>query len=107
MHLLPHLQRACESLPLQLLDARACLDGAFDVDVRWMGEAKRLGDARAAVFALVGSFAEPSTYVRQLRSEPDDNSDSLVFEIVTGFVEGQSGFTPHGHTVRVRVTGVV
>jgi len=107
VHLLPHLERACESLPLQLLDARASVDGSFDVDLRWTGEAQRFGDVRVAVFALVGSFAEPSTYVGQLRSESKEEGDSLVFEIVTGFLEGQSSFTPHGHTVRVCVTGVV
>ena len=106
VHLLPHLQRACESLPLELLDAQASVDGSFDVELRWTGEAQRFGAVKAAVFSLVGSFAEPSTHVRQLRSESEEDGDWLVFEIVTGFLEGQSSFTPHGHTVRLRVTGV-
>ena len=52
---------------------------------------------RAAIFALVGSFAEVATYVRQRRS-----GNSVVFEIVTGSPEEES-FAPHGHTVRLRV----
>jgi hypothetical protein len=72
LHLLPHLQRACESSALQLLDARASGDGVFDVELRWTGETKSFGAVKATVFALVGSFAEPSTHVRQLRSESNE-----------------------------------
>ena len=54
-------------------------------------------EVRAAIFALVGSFAELSTYVRQRNGGP------LAFEVVTGFLEGESVFSPHGHTVRLSV----
>jgi hypothetical protein len=107
MHLLPHVQRYCESLPFELIDARVSEDGSFDVDLRWIGETRRIGEVRAAIFALVGSFAEVATYVRQRRSaqmeDGDTTSDFAVFEIVTGSPEEES-FTPHGHTVRLRVT---
>ena len=100
-HLLPHLRRSLESLPLELLEARTSGDGSFDVDLRWTGERRRLGHARAAVFALVGSFAESATYVHQ-RSD-----DGVVrFEIVTGMLEGESAFAPHGHTLRIGVAGI-
>src|SRR4051794_33587152 len=56
-HLLPHILRACESLPLHLVDAGTSDDGSFDLELRWTGEAQRLGEVRAAIFALVGSFA--------------------------------------------------
>ena len=106
VHLLPHLQRSCESLPLELLDARVSGDGSFEVELRWTGEVQRIGDARVAVFSLLGGFAEASTYVRQL-SEPKGDGRLLAFEIVTGFLERETSFTSHGHTVRVSVAGVV
>jgi hypothetical protein len=98
LHLLPHLRHACESLPFELVAARTAADGSFDVDLRWLGETKGLGEIRAAIFALVGGFAELSTYVRQ---RADD--DSIVFEVVTGFLDGESRFDPHGHTLRLSV----
>jgi hypothetical protein len=101
-HLLPHLRRSCESLPLELGDARVTDDGSFDVDLRWTGEANRIAEVRAAVFALVGGFAEISTYVRQRVPE---SGDPVVFEVVTGFLDAESSFAPHGHTVRFRVAG--
>lgn len=102
VHLLPHLQHCCESMPFELNDGRVSEDGSFDVDLRWTGETMRIGEVRAAVFALVGSFAEVATYVRQRRSA---TGDFAVFEIVTGSPEEES-FAPHGHTVRFRVTDV-
>ena len=102
LHLLPHLRRSCESLPLELVDARSSADGSFDVELRWTDETGRIGDVRAAIFALVGGFAELATYVRQRRSQ----ADAVVFEIVTGILEEPGGFAPHGHTVRLGVTGI-
>jgi hypothetical protein len=55
---------------------------------------------------LVGGFAEAATYVKQRRSRSKGDRGLLVFEIVTGFPEGQSSFAAHGHTVRVSVAGV-
>ena len=98
-HLLPHLRRSCESLPLELVDAKASDDGSYDVELRWTGETDRIGDVRAAVFALVGGFAEVYTYVRQRRG------DAVVFEVVTGILDADS-FSPHGHAVRLTVAGV-
>jgi hypothetical protein len=106
LHLLPHLRLACESLPLELVGIHTADDGSFDVELRWEDDGPSIGAVRAAVFSLVGSFAEPSTFVRQRAAASQAEGDSLDFEIVTGFLEGQSRFTPHGHTVRVRVIGV-
>lgn len=105
LHLLPHLQRSCESLPLQLIDARKTEEGCFDVELRWTGQAQGIGAVRAAVFSLVGGFAETYTYVRQRRSDADGPGEIVTFEIVTGILGEESSFTPHGHTVRVSVTG--
>lgn len=104
-HLLPHLQRACASLPVELLDARTAPDGSFDVQLRWSAEKLRVADVRAAVFSLIGSFAEESTYVRQRRSEATEQMrDMLLFEVVTGFTSGDGAFAAHGHTLRISVS---
>ncbi len=105
IHLQPHLERACRSLPIQLEDTRSSADGGFEVSLCWTGETPWVGEVRAAVFSLVGSFAELSTYVRQRRIEETEDGDPMfLFEIVTGFVDGESRFAPHGHTVRVHVS---
>ena len=105
VHLQPHLERACRSLPLRLEEAGSAADGAFEVSLRWTGETPGVGEVRAAVFSLVGSFAELSTYVRQRRIEETEDGDrTLLFEIVTGFVDGETRFATHGHTVRVHVS---
>ena len=100
VHLLPHLQRSCESLPFEFVDARVSEDGSYDVELRWAGDTDRIGEVRAAVFALVGGFAEVFTYVRQRRG-----ADAVVFEVVTGILDAES-FAPHGHAVRLTVAGV-
>jgi hypothetical protein len=96
-HLLPHLRAACEQLPLELGRTRVLDDGTFEVDLTWSGGAAGVGAVRRTIFALVGSFAETATYVRQRR---DDGA--LTFEVVTGLlVDGD--FDPHGHGLRLRV----
>jgi hypothetical protein len=103
LHLLPHIERACETLPFEIDGAGATPDGAFDVRLRWTGQAQAVGHVRAAIFALVGSFSEISTYVRQRRvAAPGDEGETLLFEVVTGIL-GEGVFSPHGHTVRISV----
>lgn len=96
VHLLPHLERACESLPFELVSAQRTVDGVFDVTVRWTGGAS-VGAVREAVFALIGSFAESATAIRQRRD------GGLVFEVATGMLD-DAEFAPHGHTLRFTVT---
>jgi hypothetical protein len=64
------------------------------VDLRWTGDTRRPAEVRAAVRALVGSFAEERSYVRE--------RDGGLFDVVTGIVDGP--FAPHGHTLRLRVS---
>ena len=103
-HLLPHVERACESLPLRLLGASTSEDGALELRLSCTQADASIGEVRAAVFALLGSFAEPATYVRQRREAAGAPGDPILFEIVTGFVASDTAFEPHGHTVRVTVT---
>jgi hypothetical protein len=52
----------------------------------------------AAVWSLIGSFSESSSYVHEHRA-----GGSYVFEVVTGLLAGDTSLAPHGHTVRLRV----
>lgn len=104
VHLLPHIERACRTLLLEVEDARLSADGSFDVRLSWTGQGWRVGEIRAAVFALVGSFAEIATYVRQ-RRVTENGDETLLFEIVTGILDdGDNVFAPHGHTVQISVS---
>ena len=102
-HLLPHIEAACGRLPFRIAESGAAPDGAFDVVLDWSGTSRRVGEVRAAVFALVGSIAELSTFVRQV---PDPAPGELRFDVVTGFVGEDGRFAPHGHTLRLAVRGV-
>jgi len=103
LHLLPHLERACESLPLQILDAHTADDGSYDVRLRWTGDEAGVGMIRAAIFGLLGGIAEPASYVRQRRPDTSGGSEQvLLFEVVTGIVD-ENPFKPHGHTLRLSI----
>jgi len=101
VHLLPHLERACESLPLQILDARTMDDGAYEVQLGWTGDEAGIGAIRASVFSLLGGIAEPASYIRQRRTE-SSAGETLTFDVVTGIVDDVP-FKPHGHTLRLTV----
>jgi len=104
VHLFPHMEQACRTLPLEIVDSGSSVEGAFELRLRWTDEHWRVGQVRAAVFALLGSFAESATYVRQRRIPTTDNLDeTLLFEIVTGIL-ADGTFAPHGHTVCITVT---
>ncbi len=94
-HLLPHVRRFCEGSDVLRLDDWSIEDGVLVLD---LSSERRGGERHAAVYALIGTFAEPATLVRQLRQDRD-------YVVVTGVLEGDSVFAPHGHTVLVRVGG--
>jgi hypothetical protein len=104
VHLLPHIERACESLPLQLLGTSTSADGTFELRLNCTQADASVGEVRAAVFAVLGGFAEAATYVRQRRVDAGASGEVLLFEIVTGFLASDTAFVPHGHTVRVSVS---
>jgi hypothetical protein len=107
-HLLPHVERWCQD------DGRLALrttstddEHTFVLDLEWRGEPTAVGQARAAVFSLIGSFAESATYVRQRRILSESDGSRLRFEIGTGELAPDTRFQPHGHTVVINVAGVV
>ena len=59
-----------------------------------MGQGWRVGEIRAAVFALVGGFAEIATYVRQRRVTTENRDETLLFEIVTGILDDGDNVLP-------------
>jgi hypothetical protein len=95
LHLLPHLRRACEALPLEL-GGTAVADGVFEVELRWTGPERRPAEVRAAVFGLVGTFAESASYVRE--------RPGGLFDVVTGMLDSDGFFAAHGHTLRITVS---
>jgi len=104
LHLLPHLQHACEALPLRILDAHTSDDGVYDVQLSWTGHEVGVGVIRASIFRLLGSIAESSSYIRQRRTSTDDGSNgTLTFDVVTGMID-ETPFAPHGHILRLSVT---
>ncbi len=110
LHLLPHIEAWCE------LDGRFALTGAytndadaFVLDLGWREASGNAGATRAAVFSLVGSFAESATYVRQRRVAVDGGGSAmkLQFEVGTGELAPDARFEPHGHVVIINVDGVL
>jgi hypothetical protein len=110
LHLLPHIEAWCER------DGRLALTGsytndadAYVLDLECRDAAGSVGAARAAVFSLIGSFAESATYVRQRRVAGDGSGSAikLQFEVGTGELAPEARFEPHGHVVVINVAGVL
>jgi hypothetical protein len=89
-----------------LRDAYSDASNAYVLDLEWSAGSAGVGEARAAVFSLIGSFAESATYVRQRRvpRDGDDSPVKLRFEVGTGELTPENGFAPHGHVVVLNVT---
>jgi hypothetical protein len=112
-HLLPHLRRACErgAVPLTLEGSYTDPDGAFVVELRWLGRPEDVRAVRAAIYSLVGEVAESATYIRQRRDQPVGDVDqpiggeSIFYEVATGMLGPDTTYTPHGHVLVLRVNG--
>ena len=110
VHLRPHVETWCErDQRLALTDAYTNDVGAYILDLEWRGGSAGIGEARAAVFALIGAFAESATYVRQRRvaSDGDGSAMKLQFEVGTGELAADARFDPHGHVVVINLAGVL
>jgi hypothetical protein len=98
VHLLPHIHRACSesASDWRLRDAK--LEGSvFVVELEHHGN-PRPAERRAAVFALIGCFAETSTHVRERVG-----AAGIEYDVVTGMLDNQTPFRAHGHLVRLRL----
>lgn len=109
IHLRPHVEAWCRrDQRLALIDAHTDDRYAYVLDLAWCGASAGVGEVRAAVFALIGSFAESATYVRQRRvmSGGGDSTMKLQFEVGTGEL-ADARFDTHGHVVMIDVAGVL
>jgi hypothetical protein len=109
LHLGPHIEGWCrDDERLRLTGARSDDTGAYIVDLEWRGAPGGVAAVRAAVFCLIGSFAESATYVRQRRARggADPATMAMSFEVGTGELAPEARFVPHGHIVLMHVTGV-
>lgn len=97
-HLLPHIRRACETpgSSWRLVSARTD-EGVLVVSLRHK-DSEHLARLRADALALIGSFVEANTFIREWR-----RGDEAVFEVVTGMLDGDGAFAGHGHLVRLVV----
>jgi hypothetical protein len=100
-HLRPQLERACAAAdsPWSLTGTEA-RETVYVVFLKWNCPDGRARDLRADAFALLGQIAESVTYVRQ-RVEGNE----IVFDAVTGMLEGDGRFRGHGHLVQIRICG--
>jgi len=96
-HLLPGLRRGAEASGLTLTSFASDHEGRFTVHFKGGAELSKR-DLRQAVWTILGSVAELSTHVRELRDE-----DGVTFEVVTGNPKGSGRFATHGHTLRLVV----
>ena len=102
LHLKPHVDAWCQADGrLQLTNAYSDDHGAFVLDLSWLGGPVGPGEVRAAVYALIGEFAESATYIRQRRDAIGGQVPKLRFEVGTGELGGS--FAPHGHAVVINV----
>jgi hypothetical protein len=110
VHLLPHVEAWCQrDQRLALTDAHIDETDAYILDLEWRGARGGVGEARAAVLSLIGSFAESATYVRQRRVRDcgDGSPMTLRFEVGTGELAPDARFAPHGHVLVLNVAGVL
>lgn len=102
LHLKPHVDAWCQADGrLELAHAYSDDEGAFVLDLNWRGGPAGPGAVRAAVYALLGQFAESATYVRQRRIGTGQEAPKLRFDVGTGELDG--AFAPHGHAVVINV----
>jgi hypothetical protein len=108
IHLRPHIEAWCQrDRRLALTDDHTDETHAYILDLEWRHARGSVGEARAAVFSLIGSFAEGATYVRQRRVDDAGSTMKLRFEVGTGELAPDAKFAPHGHVVIIDVAGVL
>lgn len=100
-HLLPHVQNAIDGAgsSWSLRSTELC-DCVYVLEFEWSRPEGRIRHLRADVFALLGEVAESATYVHQ-RAE----GETVIYDVVTGMLPGDSSFAPHGHSVQFRIGG--
>jgi hypothetical protein len=102
IHLRPHVEARCQRDPrLALIEANTDGGHPYVLGFEWRGANPSVGEARAAVLSLIGSFAESPTYVRQRRVERD--FVTARWEIGPGARQRRSSGRPVLSSSRARV----
>jgi hypothetical protein len=99
-HLLPHIRRWCEKTGRFRILGERSEDAVYIVELEWTAPDEPFRELRADVFALVGTFAESSTHVRQRT-----DAGAVEYDVTTGMLEDETPFHTHGHLVRLRISG--
>ena len=97
-HLLPHLEHGAR--PWQLVDADVVDGGVYQVTLTREGGPARLGGVRPEAFAIIGRLAEKTTCITERLV-----GDTVEYEVATGILEGDTHWLPHGHLLRLVLTG--
>jgi len=99
-HVLPHIQHACAA-PNAVWQLKRALnkDGIFQIDLVWIRDSGSISELRSDMYALIGGFAEPISFIRQRVLE-----GGLEFHIATGFLGTDTAYQEHGHLVQIFVT---
>ena len=94
-----HFRRACgrEGAPMRL--ARVASEDAILILELEAPENLDKPAIRAEVLTILGSFAEASTFIRE-----SDRNGAMVFDAVTGVLDGDGPYAGHGHLVRFLIT---
>ena len=95
-HLLPHIRSGLPDgvrIGTEVSDAGELV---VTLEVAHVAEDRPKANVRSLAYRLLGTFAEPSTFVEERPVE-----GGAEFVVVTGLLEGQTRFLPHGHTVRL------
>src|SRR4051794_10314338 len=101
LHLLPHLQRACDATGSPwTLQSTETVDGLYIVALDWSGPTPHLGNLRADAFALLGTISETVLFAHQRVLD-----DAIHYDVTIGFLDGDSPFRAHGHLLQLRIGG--
>ncbi len=97
VHLVPHIERACAAAGSRVrLDGWSVEDdGTLVVRLAATEGSLDRPSRRLAALAVVASVAESRTTIHQ---RPDG-----VFDVITGVLDGDTEFAPHGHRLRIVV----
>jgi hypothetical protein len=100
-HLLPHLRGTIDdaSSPWSFLSADVH-DDVYILALEWNRPQGRLRNLRADTFALLGTIAESATYIHQRI-----DGETVIYDVATGMLPGDSHFAPHGHAMQIRIGG--
>ena len=101
LHLLPHLQGACEATgsPWTLRHTEVA-QAVYVVSLDWTAASASMRQLRADTYALIGAVAESVSYIHQ-RVE----NETVHYDVVTGMLATDTPFRPHGHLIELRIGG--